>query len=904
MPSFMLTNVNHIMNKLDEIYLLVRNFNPGILAITETWLDSNIPDSAINIDGYTVFRKDRSSMTGGGVLFYVDKNLYCKPLVIDCCHPVTSDNVTVELEILWIYIRPKVLPRPFGQLIFCVLYCPPWYDAATKTHLSFTVLNTVNYLSAKYPNAGFFISGDFNLLDCGVFNKHLCFKQLVRQPTRGSHTLDKIFTNCQQFYNESVILPPVGKSDHNCILLPCTIVDRRPSGYRTVLTRRLNPNIMNSIGLDLYRVRWQDLFRLESVQSQADFFYEVVEGTINKWAPLIPRKFKNNDKPWINNYFKELINDRNNAFNSNDHTRYKILRNRVNRVSKSLKSQFYLDSVDDLKKSDVRCWWKQIKLLSGLYCNQLSAFSNIAYNHDISVSRLPDVFNKHLISVTENIPPIDLESISTLIADQSVSIPDSCIVSERAVYDAMRRLGVRKATCELVIGNRFIVEFADILSAPICSIINASFRQCSIPSQWKHSKIVPIPKVNPPVSIESDLRPIAITSPLAKIAESFMNQSFNNHFKKYADKNQFGCTAHRSTTLALLKFAEELYRSADDSSNIIRIMFVDLSKAFDRVNHNILLHKFVDNNFPNSITMWSVMFLHNRTQYVSMDGHSSSTVISHAGTPQGTLAGPNNFKLLINDLKLGITYIKYVDDLSCLSVSTNPNDSTLQSAANDVFSWSDDNDMLLNTTKTKEMIVYFGKRFSDTDIPALIINDQQIERVNVFKLLGVVFCSNLNWQHHIDYILKKAAKRYFVIYQLNRARVKPDDIIIVYCSLIRSILEYACPVWHSGLTVAQSNDLENVQKRCLHIIYPELSYSDALVVTGLERLDKRREAIVRKTFCTIKQPDNALHDVLDRYLRPPSTRVLRLTPYEYRVPAAKTNRYLHSFFPYCINNRF
>jgi len=167
-----------------------------------------------------------------------------------------------------------------------------------------------------------------------------------------------------------------------------------------------------------------------------------------------------------------------------------------------------------------------------------------------------------------------------------------------------------------------------------------------------------------------------------------------------------------------------------------------------------------------------------------------------------------------------------------------------------------------------------------------------------------VFYSDLSWQNHVDYLLKKVAKRYFIMYELNRARITPDDIIAVYCTIIRGVLEYACPVWHSGLTVAQSNDIEKVQMRCLHIIFPELSYSDALAVSGLDRLDRRRDDIVKKTFSSIKQPNNVIHDVLNKYLRPPSYRIFRQQPFEYILPAARTNRFLNSFFPYCINNKY
>ena len=141
------------------------------------------------------------------------------------------------------------------------------------------------------------------------------------------------------------------------------------------------------------------------------------------------------------------------------------------------------------------------------------------------------------------------------------------------------------------------------------------------------------------------------------------------------------------------------------------------------------------------------------------------------------------------------------------------------------------------------------------------------------------------------------------MYQLNRARVNPADIIVVYCSIIRSVLEYACPVWHCGLTLTQTKDIENVQRRCLRIIYPDLSYSDALFVSGLERLDARRQIITKNTFQDIRNSDNVINNLIDLYRREPCSHISR-SKYDLVLPLTKTNRYLNSFFPYCIRNKF
>jgi hypothetical protein len=171
-----------------------------------------------------------------------------------------------------------------------------------------------------------------------------------------------------------------------------------------------------------------------------------------------------------------------------------------------------------------------------------------------------------------------------------------------------------------------------------------------------------------------------------------------------------------------------------------------------------------------------------------------------------------------------------VDDVTIISVSNEPSDSSLQSASAQLYDWSDLNGMVINEKKTKEMLIHFGTLVSKLEVSLvkIFINNIEIERVETFKLLGVVFSSGLSWNHHVSYMLNKISKRYYIIYQMVKVGVTSSDIITVYCSMIPSVLDYACSLWHCGLTQAQSRDIEEVQKRCLKIVFPDLSYNDAL----------------------------------------------------------------------------
>ena len=150
------------------------------------------------------------------------------------------------------------------------------------------------------------------------------------------------------------------------------------------------------------------------------------------------------------------------------------------------------------------------------------------------------------------------------------------------------------------ISNSLLISLADVLAAPIASVINSSIRTGCVPAQWKMSRLTLVPKVRPAIKIESDFRPIAISCPIASLADRIVVRHFNDHFSYYQDSNQFGVTSERSAVglLALAKLCDILFHESNNFVNTIRNLFVDFSKAFDLINHNTLSDKFDQYEFP------------------------------------------------------------------------------------------------------------------------------------------------------------------------------------------------------------------------------------------------------------------------------------------------------------------
>ena len=765
------------------------------------------------------------------------------------------------------------------------------------------IIACVDALNKKFNHPGIFITGDFNSLATDFFRTRLNFKQTVKANTRGNKILDNIFTNLFDFYSEATILAPLGKSDHNCVLLRPNDSQPTPVGRRVVDHRAFTPAAYDNIAREIIAFNWSKMYMLDDSQEQANILYSVLLEAVNKYAPIKRLTFKTNDKPWISSHFKDLIDARNKEFVNGRSDEYKRLRNKVHRVSKQLQKKYYNQRIKNLKTTNNSKWWKEIKGICGLQQTSNYSIGNLTYrNEPITDNELPELVNEFLCSLTSEVAPLASSVMDQLRSELNVS-NDGVVISEFEIYQALTTLKYQKASLSDAIPNKLLINLADILAAPIAAVVNSSIRTGCVPREWKISRVTLVPKVNPAFRVENDFRPISISCPIAGVAERIISRHFDDHFTFHQDPNQFGVTKDRSTVLALVKLCHILFTASDDCCNYIRILFIDFTKAFDLIDHNVLLSKFVDYEFPLWLKTWSLSFLHERSQFVKTGDITSSARTINAGAPQGTRAGGNSFKLLINDLDSSIHCIKYVDDVTIATVSSDPFDGRMQSAFEELTEWVHVNKLILNAKKTKEMVLCFGKSIDKNVIPMLTVGDYKIDRVEEFKLLGVVFRSDLNWSSHVKYILAKASRRIFVITKLLRSGMSTADVLNVYSSVVRSVLEYASPVWHCGLTQTQSFDIEKVQRRCFKIIFPALSYKETLKISGFETLAARRERASRELFLQVKHPLHSLYSLLklkEKVENGVSTR----DTYPFVIPRSKTNRLAKSLITYGLQNKW
>ena len=341
--------------------------------------------------------------------------------------------------------------------------------------------------------------------------------------------------------------------------------------------------------------------------------------------------------------------------------------------------------------------------------------------------------------------------------------------------------------------------------------------------------------------INKDLRPISLTSTLSKTAEDAMIK----YDLKPAiilmvrlDCNQFGFIPGSNTTLALIALVHRWAETVDKVGGCVKSLVTDYRKAFDLIHHNILYEKLREIGLKPSTLNWISHFLKGRLQRVKLSLRIfSNWKPVNAGVPQGTKLGPWLFLLVINDLAIcndqfDGNMMNYADDTNVSEYIVDHTDnSSLQEVTDSIVDWSRRNKFQLNPSKCKELVVSFKR--NKPNFPPISINGSQIERVEKLSILGLSITRDLKWNDHVDKIVNRTSKRICLLKQLKKFGLSAGDRKCFYVASIKSILEYSCQVFYYGLPEYLSEVIERIQRRALHIIYPQLSYQDALDALGL-----------------------------------------------------------------------
>ena len=258
-----------------------------------------------------------------------------------------------------------------------------------------------------------------------------------------------------------------------------------------------------------------------------------------------------------------------------------------------------------------------------------------------------------------------------------------------------------------------------------------------------------------------------------------------------------------------------------------------------------------------AVIAWIASFLEDREQCVRYKAHTSDWVKFKGGVPQGTRIGPLGFVTVVNDAATddALTILKYVDDLTLIETRSRDDLPVMQGHLDKFSEWASDNHMKLNPSKCANMKVSFLQK--DPLYQPLTIDNVPLQVVSSAKILGVHVNSDLKWSTQVREILKKANSRLYMLKLLKHFNLPTDDLVPIYSGFVRPTAEYAAPVWHSGITDADSAALERIQKRaCIIIIGKDYStYQNALERCDLKSMSDRREHLCLSFFNSLMESE-------------------------------------------------
>jgi len=816
-----------------------------VFVFTETWFAI---DTVIDIEGYTGYHTCRPDRSGGGVSIYVDNHFTSSPLpvltLICDSYEVCAAKLHCGKETIYI----------IGT------YRAPG-DAGFDNHL-FNYVSLLNNFNVQ--NKKVYIVGDFNvntLVDSGrsrMFTDSMytmCLLPAVNIPTRvtaNSETLiDNIWTNQLSIIASGVFVLDV--SDHFPIFIVSCLSALRKSivkYFRDHSERSLN-TLESSVSLFVSDYFVDD----NNVNVGLSQFMTEVTTIYNRCCPIRSKNYstKTITKPWIDLNLRNMIRRKHYLFRQLksggcSYSFYSRFKNTVVSSMRSAKRRYFRQKFRDSAGSTTDTWRLVRRILN----------SNRKYNEivlDVEGSQISDnnrvaeAFNSYFSSVAENIdrsiPLSDvfpLSYLGLLEFNQSFFAVPSDSLEVMRIVNSLKLKGVPLSELPAFIFKKLRMYICPIIS----EYFNLSVKSGIFPEVLKIARVTPIYKAGDKSSV-CNYRPISSLPTVSKIFETLMCNRMKNYIEKFQilSNCQFGFRPQFSTVDAVAEFIDNVNDSLDRRQSCLSV-FMDLQKAFDTVDHEILCNKMRVMGFRGPINDWFISYLRGRSQCVSIGGVLSDVVQVCRGVPQGSVLGPLLFNLYINDMSRAtdLNIIHYADDTTVYC--SGPDLSVLVESMNSELSkldkWLCTNKLSLSGHKSKVML--FTKRPIIIESP-IKFRDEALEVVDSIKFLGVILDNKLSFRLHCSGVITKLCRSLGIMRKLS-SFVPGTTLRMLYFSLFYCHLTYAVVIWgNSSLTV--SNRINSLQRQVVRLLCPNQSTE-----AGFESLKLLKFSYIVRFFTVIK----------------------------------------------------
>jgi len=745
-------------------------------------------------------------------------------------------------------------------IIIAVVYIPP---DSVKSAAEEQVAEVIMELETAKPDAGVVILGDFNGASLDrVLPK---YKQYVTCNTRNDKCLDLCYSNLPCAY-VSKQRAPLGCSDHNMVrLMPAYVSKLKAEKPVTKSVQIWDKDSLEVLGGSLACTDWS---MFKEVCSDLDELTETVSAYIQFCTDtLIPQKkvrIYPNNKPWVTKELRAVTRKKHTVIKSGDKGALKEVQKELSSMVDQCKAAYKRKVEEQFSQGKARACWQGLKHITGHGKGKASMPQGSEAEVANSLNNFYARFNKpdDDCSGPVNKPAFKCEE------DEVRRVLSSVQVNKAAGPDSINPAVIKHLASDL---------------APVCTTLyNLSLEQVKVPTLWKMSTIIPVPKKAKPVT-NNDYRPVALTSIIMKCFERLVLVRLLQQTKEQLDPLQFAYKSKRGTEDAIAVLTHRILQHLDTLGNYVRILFVDFSSAFNTMRPSTLHKKLQQMGVDESLCAWINNYLRERPQRVRVGSTLSDTTVTNIGAPQGCVLSPVLFIIYTNDHRGREPHSfnnKYADDAALVGLITNKDESEYRASITEFAERCHSDDLDLNVTKTKEIIIDFRK-VQDPPLEPVVINDSKVEIVTKYDYLGTRISNDLTWCANTEKQVAKASRALYGLRKLREFKVSKHIMRLFYCSTVESVLYFGISVWGGSLRKREKKSLNRVRRCASRIIGESLDHWEVIY-------SRRASVLARKIMADTTHPLNTCFAAL------PSGRRLRQA-------TCRTNRLRDSFVPNVIS---
>ena len=746
------------------------------------------------------------------------------------------------------------------------------------------------------------------------------FEQMISEPTHmiqnSSSCIDLMFINQPHLVIESGVHPSLhSKCHHQIIFCKLNLKIHYPPPYQRLVWNFKKANkdlIQNSLRL----INWQNLFLNKNVHQQAKIFTDTILNIFSNFVPNKTITINDSDPPWMDEDIRNKINEKNELYKKSSYNNYyhrnwlKIQRmtTEISDLIITKKDEYYNRLSKRLSdpNTSAKTYWSILKtfyngkkvplipplLIEDTFITNIKSKANI-FNNFFSLQCNPIMNNSH---IPNTVPYLLNERI------------DSIEISNNDIIKIIRALNVNKAHGHDNISIRMIKICDEALVKPLSLIFKNCLNTGTFPNVWKKSNVIPIHKKNDKQDIRN-YRPVSLLPIFGKIYEKII---FNSIFKflelhNLLSEKQSGFRPNDSCIYQLLSITHEIFSAFDCNPSLeVRSVFLDISKAFDKVWHEGLLFKLKSMGISGKLLDLIDSFLNERYQRVLLNGQSSDWLPIKAGVPQGSILGPLFFLIYINDLANDLsTNVKmFADDTSLFSIVENRANSAinLNEDLNKISNWAYQWKMSFNPDPLKQaQEVIFSKKINKNNHPDITFNNQIVCATSSQKHLGMILDEKLDFKSHVKEKCSKFNKGVGVIKKLQNILPR-KSLLTIYKSFVRPHLDYGDIIYDQPNNDTFCSKLEICQYNAALAISGTIrgtSMTKLYEELGLESLRFRR--YFRRLCALFKIQSSKLPNYLYQLVQKRNPVYAIRDSDKLKSYYCRTEYFKNSFFPYTIN---